>query len=475
MAQIEVVRDPNIEHEEIVIQLQQDSANNTNDEYSPTMIQQTKVYGIIVPIIALNGIVVSFDDLIEFELNDSQRLPTVKFKFHDRENIFARYVDSGAENRLQVQILPPADDMYKKINIEFFVTKIGVHDSVVEGEGEYMLPAFRDTQWKAFGQISTYELFDKVSVETKLGLATNIEATEDKRYMNCAYESYFDVIEREIKKSDSNDVQVLDWWVDLWDNLVLCNIYDRVNSVDTEEEMLVWMSSNKLNVSDGQEGDYVQIPALYTNMPMVESSSLHIKGLTPINNPVSQSIGNTKSISCYEENKQEYISHCVLDGDIKDNVFTQYEYAGEVYGDYNYLLAEQCRELYINKIYSETVVIRTDMPQICLNRGSQVRVVWYDNSGESQLEDNNLEGLMTSKDDVLTQMGWLKDFVPPNTDDEIMPMNISLMYSGQYTILGQIIRFDGNYKTWDCYLRLTRPRYMKPQLLITDTKENGNK
>ena len=47
------------------------------------------------------------------------------------------------------------------------------------------------------------------------------------------------------------------------------------------------------------------------------------------------------------------MDYMVQDGDIKHDIFTKYEYLGENYGDYNYMLAKYLRNVYLQKINSE--------------------------------------------------------------------------------------------------------------------------
>ena len=243
MAKIEVVRDPQIKLEPIVHALRQPSEGEAGEAPgNASEIQQTKVFGLIVPLLALNGVAVDFQDVETFELDYTRKLPRIKTSFHDRGNILNNFGNPGNDNELRVQILPPFDDTYKKIDLAFVCTSVRIVNGTVEVEGEYKLQKFSDAQFKALGQITTYDLFDKVSTETGLGFATNSKATEDARFIQCQFESYKDVIDREMEKSGSSETHVYDWWVDVWNNLILCDLYDRNNSEDPEEDMMIWVA-----------------------------------------------------------------------------------------------------------------------------------------------------------------------------------------------------------------------------------------
>lgn len=473
MAQIFVVNDPNIEQTPIVHALNSTGGNETGgEEFNPSAKQQTKVFGVLVPIIALNTIAVDWGDVLEFGLDGTTAVPSVNFEFRDRHGFLKQYNQPGNDNELRVQILPPTDNTYKKIDLTFLVTKITIDNGICKGTAEYKVPKFTDSQFKALGQLTTYELFNKVSIDTGLGFACNIEATEDKRYMTCRYESYKDLIEKEMPKSGSSEVHVFDWWVDFWNNLVLCDLYDRVNSEDPEEDMMIWVTLNPDAAAITDEPESVQQLATFTNNPAMDGSDLRVVDFEIDNLPTNSYQGNEIALSVYEENKKEYVDHYIADGDIKKNKFTKFEYAGEVYGDYNYLLAEKCREIFLRKVKSEVVVIHTKHPQLGIMRGSQCRFIWYDNDSMKQWQRKNLEeaGAIVSEETAIQQIGWLKDWQIEYND--LRPMVLNLQVSGQYTCVGQYISYSDH--EWDCWLYLIRPASKRPELMIEPEQNQSN-
>lgn len=179
------------------------------------------------------------------------------------------------------------------------------------------------------------------------------------------------------------------------------------------------------------------------------------------------------TMSIYEENKHEWIDHHITDGDIKKNVFERYEYLGEVYGDYNYLLAEQAREIYLRKIKSETIVLHAIKPQLGIMRGDQLRFVWYDPDMSNAMNQDNLEeaGAIKSSEQLSAILGWVKDWdFSKNFPDN--PMRVNLQYSGQYTCIGQYITYSKSNQ-WNCWLYLARPAEKRPQVLNELNEENG--
>lgn len=467
MAYINVVRDPQIEFTPIIHALRQPSENEMGKiPNNPTEVQQTKVFGLLCPIMAINDIAVDFQDIELFELDCTGTLPRIKFQFRDRGNMLNNFSNPGNDNEIRIEILPPHDNTYKKINLTFISTDISINDGTCAGTAEYRLTDFTKAQFKALGLITTYDLFDKISTETGLGFATNVEATEDSRYMQCQFESYKDIVDREMQKSGSSETSVYDWWVDPWNNIILCDIYDRINSEDPEEDLQIWVAANNENASFDDDPELLKMTALFSNHPACEHTDLHVLDYYVHNEPASQSRGNMIALSVYEENKKEYIDHVITDGDIQKNEFIKFEYAGEVYGDYNYFIAEKAREVFLKKIRSEVIIIHTTKPQLGIMRGDQLRFVWYDVDSANSMNQDNLEeaGIVKSKDQLSAILGWVQDWDMRDIAKD-NPMRINMQYSGQYTCIGQFIRYNKETETWDCWLYLSRPASKRPQVL----------
>lgn len=468
MSTISVQHDPVLEIPEIVTQLMNTSSEESGAEGNTTGTLQTKIMGIMCPIIALNGVVVDFADIVDFELDSNGRTPMCSVVFKDRNNYFTQYTAPGTSNILQVQILPPFDDAYTKINLMFYCTKFSVTNGYVSVSGQYKLLGFTDSRFKCFGEITTWDFCDAITNEIGLGFASNVASSDDMRYIYCNYQSYKDKLDAEIGNSYSSDSQVFDWWVDFWNYLVLCDIYERYNTEDSEDDMMVWISTRTDDSTiDSDEVEALETICVLNNHPSYENTELYVKSYSKVNNTyLNYYNGTSKLVSVYSESSRDYVDNIVMDGDITNDEFMRYEYAGEYYGNYNYIFAKQCRNIYLNKMNSETLNVVLTHPLLGISRGDQIRFVWYDNNRADVyqreiLEEN--EGIPTTNE---LDLGWLGEYVndTSNIDDDINPLNVNLEVSGQYTVVGQSIKFSNS--AWEYILKLTRPASRKPKLLL---------
>lgn len=427
---------------------------------------QTRVHGIMAPLIFLNGLVVDYDNLISFALDWTKMVPTIKFEFVDPNNSFARYAKPGLSNEIQVQILPAHDNTYRKINLLFYVTSIHIVGDTIQGEASYKVMDFVQTKYESLGQKSTYELCEYIAQQTGMGLASNMEGTEDKRYIQAREESYEDLLMNEVEESLANQDVVQEAWVDLWNNLVLANMYDRFESLDGEEDMQVWIRSGFM--PDATASGESEVPtkslALFTNAPTMAGSELAAEDYIQHTSGSGGYASGTSKASCtYMEATHSWSYSYSSDGDVNKDEFLNSEYTGEVYGDYNQIRSRENRDTFLKKMNSERLSIFTSQPLLGINRGDQVRVLWYDSNDNLDINDEYLRkrGLQISKEDP--GLGWIGAM--DNIADPDLHLRVNYQVSGQYTVIGVYITWTA--QKWDVEYILTKPARQKIDLIET--------
>lgn len=469
MGKINVKFDNKLKQSDIVIPLTNSSINESGKNYKDNQpeIQQTLVYGIQAPLIMINNIVIDFNEVIEFSLKSIGPLPSVSMVVRDRFNLINTLDNPNLDNEIRIQILPKFENAYKKINLTFYISNIRISNSIITLTGLYKLPKFTSSQFKAFGKVSMYDLCKSIATEIGLGFASNLEGLDDDRYIYCDNKSYMELISKEIthssiykKSSDLNDkkLQVMDWWIDLWNNLNLIDIHERYLSVDKDEDMQIWVTNQPFSVKEDDIITPIQTVATLTNHPSMRNTELYASKIDTKNKTGAQVNGGTdKVFSIYFNDKLEYMDELVQDGDVQKDVFMRYEYLGEVYGDYNYLMAEKIRNSFIQKINSESIEVTIKSPLLALVRGNKVNVIHYIN-----------DSMLESKKEHLEDGGVIGDIysnIPLNINDDNSDFKIDKTISGQYLITASHIKFSNN--SWEYTLTLNRPNSSKPKVIKT--------
>lgn len=463
MSQILVKFDNSLEQSDIIIPLVSQSIDETDEYYQDNSeIQQTKVYGIKVPLIEINNIVIDFNDIIDFSLKSSSVIPTLSVTVKDKYGLISTLDTPGLDNEVRVQILPVYDNIYKKINLTFFVKNIRIKQDFISLTGTYKLPNLLSSQFKSFGEINTYKLFETIAKESKLGFATNIsENDNDKRYVYCDYKSYLDVLDREVGYGGTQN-EIYDYWVDFWNNINLVNIYERYETIDSDDDLMIWVSGDNLTVSEGYINEPFQTVADINNHPIYKNSELCVTDYNIVNNTgLHINNGTDKVYSIYLDNKFEYLDHLIQNGDVKNDIFFNHEYLGENIGEHNYLLQSKLRDTFIQKINTESIEVTMKYPLLGLMRGGKVNFTWYYNDSlydarESVLLENNI---ISEQNTTISYDNMYEEDQNTSNGEFIVDKSIS----GQYLITSCCIEYYDN--NWHYKLKLNRPKKYKPNFL----------
>lgn len=462
--QVQVKRDHSIEQEDIVVVLNNSSKDEAGEHYVKNQpeIQQTSVHGIQAPLIKLNSVVVDFSDVIDFSLKSTSVLPELSMVIRDRYNMSATLDTPGVDNTLRLQILPKFDGKYKKINLTFYVNDIKFDKGFITIKANYKIPKFTNTRIKSFGMINTFDLFDQISIDTGLGFASNVESNDgDKRYVYCDNKSYNELISKEIRRS-GKDLEIYDYWVDWWNNLVLVDIYERYNTIDPEDQLKLWVSGQNKEVGEGIEIIPQEVPAVLNNNPADQMTELYVENYNITNKPGAQMwLGTDRVYSTYESDSYEYRDYLIQDKDAHKDIYERYEYLGEVYGDYNYLLSEKKRDGFLQKIRShETIEVNLKSPLLGVMRGNKINFTWYINDSHHDALSKGMKdsGIIS---EVQTTPA-INDTIP-NENEGDGTFKIDKSISGQYLITGCEIKFQ-NHK-WQYRVILSRPSDQKPKIM----------
>jgi hypothetical protein len=443
MAQITVKYDPTLKIEEIVEPMYATSEDECAED-RPAEIQQTKVTGILSPLIQVNKIVILWDKVTKFELSSTGFLPELRFTFKDDLGFTKSLDQPGNDNLVLLKILPPFEDAYKKIELRFFINDVSIKGDKVSITASYNVPALLQDKLQSFGKITTYDYLDKVAKECELGLASNLEGTEDERYIYLRNTNFVKSIENEIKHS-GNESCVLDTWIDFHNYVVLCDMLERYNAF--ESEIKVWTAPTAIpdTSNTGEPIKPKEEDAILSNAIAMRTSQLYIKEYN-VKNSAGNNIksGTDKVLQTYFIDKSEPFSILIQDGDAKKDTFIKTIYKGELFGEYDYFTSEFCRSAFLQKINSNTIEVALSTPLLGLERGGKVNIQWY--------EVNEIATVIKNENPIETNV---PDDEGEQTEKNEMTLNKQV--SGQYFIIGTTIKFLGWEKGWKYILTLTRP------------------
>lgn len=405
---------------------------------------QTKLYGITTPLIKVNNMVIPFNSVISFELKNGQ-VPSISMSINDELDIIETFDKPKCDNTVQVQILPPFDNAYKKINLTFFITSYSTYNRKISIDGIYIIPELYNHVMKAYGKISTYELFETVAKSLKLGFCSNISNTNDSRYIYIPNKQYIDSLNREIEYA-GNEQQTLEWWIDYWNNINLVDTAERMKTIDND--LMVWAYPRRyVETDDSNTVEPIKQPCIISNHYVYRDNQMYVSDYRELFDPGINLQGTDMIISSYMMNTCEENNYFLQDSDVSNDIYVKYRYLGENFGNYDYLSKTACRDMMMRKNSNNTISVKMFTPQLALMKGHKVNFMWYKIGDIVQgIADSDVETNVPNEN--INQSTY-------QAEDFILDKQIS----GQYYIkeVNLYYKYNASAYNWVQELILTRP------------------
>lgn len=439
MSVISLIFDNQLQQTKIQVPLQAPPSEGGDNTMQ---VDQVVVHGVCTPVISVCGIVFDFNRVVKMTLYDNSRLPSIELTIDDAEQSLSGISNPKSDNEVRLQILPPFDDAYKKIDLTFYIDNISIKGRRVSISAIYKLPDIYKSRLKSFGEISTYKMFKSIASECLLGFASNCEENNsDTRFIYCNNISYEDLMNREVRMASSAE-NVFDYWIDVWNNINYVNIKQRFTDKDDAEDMELWcLTAPRTDIETTGTQQPVKTEAVISNNPTV-MGQLHTTKYNVLNNTgKNKDKGTDRVFTMYKEGA--IVDSLIEDGNVHNDIFTKYYYLGENIGKYEYLSAISFYDSFSDIINKNTIEVNLSFPMLGIMRGSHVKFMWYDND-------------LFQKQDIKLLGGDMGDEI--DQDEELMDpdkLMINKQISGEYLVYKTILQY--NKGVWKNTLVLTRP------------------
>jgi len=431
MSKITVVRDPNITLPPIYDVLLEPAADEGAGNVSEN--PQTHVNGILAPLIRFGNLTVRAEDVVFFHLESTGFIPECVFKFNDSFGYIKSFDKFDKNTDVQIQLVPAADNMARKINIVFIMDSVDITGNYVTCHCVYKCKGLYDTRLESYGQITTYELFDKVSNQLQLGFASNVKGTNDKRWIYASSMSLVDLLQQVTKEGGEATI-IPDAWIDFRNNLIFEDLYSRYN--DFDKGLKIKALPSALQDTRAKQEPF-ELPGL-TNSTLYHNCSLYVKNMRIVGEGGDiVLIGDNRLLDTYNYINRKIDQLQLADSDYDETMMYRYEYCGEQFEDFNRYAQAHCNATFRKKITTNMIEVELSQPVLDLERGDRVNFVWYDyNAVLHSVQEQNGETETNSANEPV----------------------LNKQVSGQYLILGTIIDFENfnNSFKWSYKLRLTK-------------------
>lgn len=258
-----------------------------------------------LPYVVINGVTIESKDITYFMLYNDKFLPEIEMIFEDPTN---RISDNNypLDQQLVSILIRSNSELLMPIRMDFYITnfsavknKSGDSDNkVYRLTGELNVPYYiKNSSFKG----TSYDCLKKISEDTDLGFASNIEKTNDSMvWINCGIDYVRKQIPEIVKKSYINDNTFTWAYVDFYYNL---------NYIDIEKQMHeVTKNTSTMSGTEYISGNQRTIPLILSNHPDKNSTNLYIDKFNLINNStdVNFTIGYQPYIYYYDSTDKNF-------------------------------------------------------------------------------------------------------------------------------------------------------------------------
>jgi len=226
----------------------------------------SKDMGVEHPLITINKYRFKKDDIKSFEIALEGVVPSIELTILDSRSQFTGDSFPRDGDVISVRLAARAKDTYKDIRIDFDITSIDSpprdNVSIGNGGGKYSfsgtmkIPGLYAEQCKSYGVGTTLEHFEQRPTDLKIGLASNVDITDDSMNVITTYEPIVDTIDNLVKHSYVSDDAFQTYCIDPYYYINYIDLNVLLNADEGFEEMLASMDVDFNDVlhPDASEG-----------------------------------------------------------------------------------------------------------------------------------------------------------------------------------------------------------------------------
>ena len=276
--------------------------------------------GVEFPLIIINGYRFDQPDINAFEISLNGFAPTIDITIKDIKSTFTTDSFPRDGDVINVRIASKPKDTYKDIRMDFDIVDVfspakspeknNMGGAIYQISGRMKIPGLYAEQCKSYGLGTTLDHLENITTDLKLGLASNIDSTDDSMNLITPYEPIEDTITDLVKHSYINDDSFVTCCVDPY---YYFNFIDLNSILNSDEDFEDVIASFDININDTLGPDVTNeknlspaLPMVLTSLSKAKGTNLHISKYAMQNNAGKQVKKNGyKRILQFFENDSE--------------------------------------------------------------------------------------------------------------------------------------------------------------------------
>ena len=298
--------------------------------------KQSLNIGSAVPFIDINGHQFRNEDIQNFNLEIGGPIPLLNITLRDTSGVFeaAQYPRDG--DVVTVLINSKNQETFKSIHMDFNILSISSPPTGMETReptynirGSAKIPGMYTEECKEYPEDTSLSHIEQIAQELELGLATNIDSTDDLQPRIQPYIKTLDFIKETVKSSYVAENCFQKFYIDGYYYLNFIEVNKLINSknVRTLEELQnsIISMDRAMTVDKGAEkhdSDDIESKLMLTNHPKTQGGGNYISRFSLQNNSnnISQKNGYKRVLQMYDDLEEERLTEFDIESFLSDNL-----------------------------------------------------------------------------------------------------------------------------------------------------------
>lgn len=290
-----------------------------SEESGDNVDKQSKEIGAFEPFILCNNVQFTANTIESLNLELNGKVPKCIVTFNDSHGSFK--VDSMPRDGdfFTVLLNSKHQETFKSVHMDFDITEITTEadnanapgGGLITLRGIAKIPRLFAEDCQVLDSDTALNHLETVVRDLEIGLATNVDSTDDNQARIQAYDSYFDFIKSIVDDSYISDDAFVKFYIDQYYYLNFIDINKIFNSpspkIDEVMTVLTGFAESegkKKGREDSSDSDNVEVPLLLTNHKDLSGLTCFIQAFELENNSskVSLKAGYSRTAQIYDNN-----------------------------------------------------------------------------------------------------------------------------------------------------------------------------
>tara|TARA_R110000803_G_scaffold169015_1_gene232062 strand:- start:2325 stop:3821 length:1497 start_codon:yes stop_codon:yes gene_type:complete len=256
---------------------------------NPGAANTSRELGVEFPLIMINNYRFIQEDISNFEISLEGIIPTISLTLIDNQSYFTADQFPRDGDVINVRIASKAKNDYKDIRIDFDIDDVdspprsnfaqGTGGGKYSFTGRMKIPGLYAEDCKEYGLGTTVEHLETMVTDLKIGLASNIDTSDDSMKVMTSFEPMLDTITDLVAHSYVNEDSFQTFSIDPWYYLNFVDMNLLLNAEESFEDILASMDTDYndiLGPGATEATNEQESPLILSSHEKLQGTNLHI-------------------------------------------------------------------------------------------------------------------------------------------------------------------------------------------------------